>query len=99
MAKISIHREHALGLETARIKVEDIAKQLKEKLDADYSWDGDTLNFKRAGASGHINVTDESMDLEIKLGLALTPLKGMIEKTILENLDQALDKNDPVDIG
>lgn len=98
MAHISIHRNHELGLEDARIQVEKIAETLKEKLKSEYSWEGNTLKFKRSGASGTIDVSDNSFDLEITLGLALRPMKGMIEKTILENLDQAMDKNSSFDV-
>jgi putative polyhydroxyalkanoate system protein len=99
MAHISIHRKHELGLQGARDQVEKIAEKLKEKLNSDYTWEGDTLKFKRTGASGTIDVSADSFDLEIKLGLALRPMKGMIEKTILENLDQAIDKDSDFDVG
>ncbi len=98
MAHISIHRKHDLGLKDARVQVEKIAESLKEKLNSEYSWDGNTLNFKRTGASGTIDVSEDSFDLEITLGLALRPMKGMIEKTILENLDQAMDKGSNFDV-
>jgi putative polyhydroxyalkanoate system protein len=99
MAHISIHRKHHLGLEEARTQVEKIAESLKEKLNSEYSWKDDTLHFKRSGANGSIAVSKDSIDLEITLGLTLRPLKGMIEKTIYENLDKALDKDSDLDIG
>jgi putative polyhydroxyalkanoate system protein len=98
MAHISIHRKHNLGLKDARVQVEKIAESLKEKLNSEYTWEGNTLNFKRKGASGSIDVSENSFDLEITLGLALRPMKGMIEKTILENLDQAMDKDSNIDV-
>ena len=99
MAHISIHRKHHLGLEDARTQVEKIAETLKEKLNSEYSWEDNTLHFKRSGASGSIAVSEDTIDLDIKLGLMLRPMKGVIEKTILENLDQALDKDSDLDIG
>jgi putative polyhydroxyalkanoate system protein len=99
MAHISIHRKHHMGLEEARTQVEKIAESLKEKLNSEYSWKDDTLHFKRSGANGSIAVSKDSIDLEITLGLTLRPLKGMIEKTIYENLDKALDKDSDLDIG
>ena len=99
MSRISIHRKHHLGHDEARAQVEKIAEKLKEKLNSEYSWEDDTLHFKRSGANGSIAVSEDSIDLEIKLGLTLRPLKGMIEKTIHENLDMALDKDSDLDIG
>jgi len=98
MAHISIHRKHQLGLQGARDQVEKIAEKLKEKLNSEYAWEGDTLKFKRTGASGTIDVSDDSFDLEIKLGLALRPMKGMIEKTILDNLEQVMDNESNFDV-
>lgn len=91
MANIRIKQKHALGREDARAKVEDVARDLKSRLKADYSWHGDSLQFKRSGASGSIDVGDDLVEINIKLGLALTPMKGMIEKEIQKNLLAALE--------
>lgn len=90
MALIKLKRKHALGQEKARSTVEALAKKLQDELDANYHWEGSTLQFTRSGASGHIDVGDEELDIEIKLGMLLSPLKGKIEKTIQEEIDQHL---------
>lgn len=90
MALIKLKRKHALGQEKARSTVEALAKKLQDELDAKYHWEGSTLQFSRSGASGHIDVSDEEVDIEIKLGMLLSPLKGKIEKTIQEEIDQHL---------
>ena len=91
MANIKIRKKHKLTRKDARDKVEEIAKELKSKLKADYSWQGDSLQFKRAGASGSIDIGDGLVEIDIKLGLALTPLKGKIEKEIETSLSAALE--------
>lgn len=90
MANIDIRRKHGLTRERARTSVEEVARELKSRLEADYAWHGDSLHFKRSGASGSIDVDDEEVAIHIKLGLALTPMKGTIEKVIRQNLDAAL---------
>ena len=90
MAVIKVTRKHALGTKKARSRVEAIAKKLKEELDADYHWEGSTLQFRRKGASGQIDVKDKEVAIEIKLGMLLSPLKGKIEKTITDEIDQHL---------
>lgn len=90
MANIHIKRSHTLSHEEARARVEEIAEDLKTKLDADYSWHGDSLRFHRAGASGSIDLGDGFIDLKIKLGMLLTPMKGKIESSIRRHMTVAL---------
>jgi putative polyhydroxyalkanoate system protein len=95
MAKIHIKRRHALAHDEARQRLEEIASELKKKLKADYAWKGDSLQFKRSGASGRIDLSDQVIDINIKLGMVLAPMKGKIEATIKEKLDLALHGKDP----
>lgn len=90
MAVIKVKRNHALGAKMARSAVEKIANKLKKDLDAEYHWKGSSLQFSRSGASGHIDVGDDEVSVEIKLGMLLSPLKGRIERTIEEEIDQHL---------
>jgi len=90
MSTIRIRRQHALGRATARQRVEALAQTLHEKLDADYNWQGDRLLFKRSGASGAIDVSDDSIDVQVDLKLLLRPMKGSIQQTIEEYLDREL---------
>ena len=90
MANIHINRKHSLGIETARMEVEKLAQSLKSQLQADYRWYGNKLQFTRSGASGTIDVGSDYINLEIKLGMALSLMKGKIEDSINSKLDAAL---------
>ena len=93
MANIHIKQQHHLAHDDARKRVEEIAIDLKKKLNADYAWKGDSLQFSRSGASGSIELSDDLIELKIKLGMMLAPMKGKIETAIREKLDQALQEN------
>ena len=90
MSNIHIKRRHRLPPGELRERVEHIAQDLRSKLNADYAWKGDSLQFKRAGVSGSIDIAEDAIELNIELGLLLSPMKGKIEETINKNLDQAL---------
>lgn len=90
MANIHIRRKHDLGIESARKRVEQVAKSLESELNAKYEWKGNSLLFQRSGASGTINVGDDRVDLDIKLGMMLSPMKGKIEESVRQKLDAAL---------
>jgi putative polyhydroxyalkanoate system protein len=90
MANIHIERDHHLGLDNARAQVEELARSLREELQADYEWRGNRLVFERPGASGTIDVGPDHIDLDVELGLALSMIKGVIEERINRRLDAAL---------
>ena len=66
--------------------MEEIAKDLKKEYKMNYAWKGDRLFFKRSGAAGNLDLGDGFIELNIKLGVVLAPLKGKIEKTIKQNI-------------
>jgi putative polyhydroxyalkanoate system protein len=90
VAQIHIEREHGLGLEEARRQIDQVAETLQGQLHAHFHWEGDRLEFDRPGASGVIEVAEDRVTLDIRLGLLLRPLKGTIERTITEQLDSHL---------
>ena len=90
MSIIHIKQQHALGREETRQRVEGIAKDLKKEYRINYSWKGDQLQFKRSGATGFLGLGDGVVEVKIKLGLILAPLKGKIEAAIKKNMAKEL---------
>jgi putative polyhydroxyalkanoate system protein len=86
MSNIHIKHPYTLLPDEARKRVEEIAKDLKKEYKIDYSWQGDHLHFRRSGASGSLELGDGIIELNIKLGMILRPLKGKIEDSIRKNL-------------
>ncbi|KAA6186927.1 polyhydroxyalkanoic acid system protein [Thiohalocapsa marina] len=94
MSNIRVTREHRLGLELARQEVERIAQRVHADFGAEYAWEGDTLSFARTGISGLITVTDDCLELDIKLGFLLSALRGQIEHGIVSKIDERLARYD-----
>lgn len=86
MSKIHVKHKHALSPKETRNRVEEIAKDLKKEYKIDYAWKGDRLLFRRSGAAGNLDLGDGFIELDIKLGLVLAPLKGKIEQAIKQNI-------------
>ena len=78
------------SLAVAREKAEALAQRLACEYDVKYRWSGDTLEFKRSGADGTIAVGDDSVRVELKLGLLLSALGGTIKREIEQTLDKHL---------
>ncbi|GIZ12773.1 polyhydroxyalkanoic acid system family protein [Pseudomonas sp. NCCP-436] len=90
MSRIRVERSHSLGREAARTKAEQLAERLASEYEVRYRWQGDTLEFRRSGAEGSIEVGDSTVRVELKLGLLLSPMGGMIQREIERALDKSL---------
>jgi len=86
---MKISREHHLGHEEARQRVEKAADVLADKYNLRYKWRGDDLNFHGTGVKGCIAVAETTIDIEVRLGFALM----MLESTIRSSVEEAIDQN------
>lgn len=87
---MQIRREHKLGKAEVRQRVDDIAASLCVKYNLRSSWQGDHLKFTGSGVNGRISVDEQSIDVDVKLGMALMMLKGTIKSTIEGAMDKHL---------
>jgi putative polyhydroxyalkanoate system protein len=90
MTTIHIKRAHELSRDEAKRRVERIAEDLKDKFNVQYHWKNDSLQFKRSGASGAIDLGDGFVEVKIRLGMMLAPMKGKIEASIKKNIGSFL---------
>lgn len=90
MSLIHIQRQHHLRREQVKEHINGLAETLKERLDADYQWQDDTLTFKRTGASGRILIDDQQIDVRIKLSVLLKPFRSTVEQAVQDYLDEHL---------
>ena len=88
MSTIDISRSHSLDHAHAREAAESLAKDLSEQFDVDYTWEGDTLRFKRSGVKGHMDVLPAELKVHLELGLMLRPFKSRFESEIHSQLDK-----------
>lgn len=95
MATIDIKRNHNLGLDAAKVKAEELANGMKDKLGIVWRWDGNNIKFDAPsgmakGATGQVTVATAEIRVEIDLPLMLRPMKGMVESKVKEKLDRSL---------
>ncbi|MEX6503853.1 polyhydroxyalkanoic acid system family protein [Pseudomonas zhanjiangensis] len=90
MARIEVERPHCLGREAAREKAEQLAERLAREYAVRYSWSGDTLEFKRSGADGRIEVSEDRVRVQLNLGLLLSAMSASIKREIETVLDKSL---------
>ena len=88
MATIRIDRKHLLTHAKARAVADTLAKDLKQRFQLHYAWDGDDVLFERAGVNGHMHVGQSQITLDVTLGFLLSALKPAIEREIHAQLEQ-----------
>lgn len=84
-----IRRQHDLGADEARSRVDKVAADLERQFSLKSEWRGDELHFRGAGAKGRVAVTEDSIEFNVELGFALM----MMEPAIRSAVNKALDKH------
>lgn len=85
------HRTSAQpGADAARAKAEKLAERLAKEHGVQCEWQGDELTFKRSGVDGRIAVGADKVAVDVKLGLMLSAMSGLLKGEIEKALDKAL---------
>ena len=95
MATIDITRAHALNLDAAKQKAEELAKGMEQKFGIQWKWDGNTIRFDAPsgaakGTKGEVSVSDKDVRVAIDLPFMLRVMKGTIEEKVNEKLSALL---------
>jgi putative polyhydroxyalkanoate system protein len=90
MATIHLKHHHTLTPQETRARVDLIARHLKKKYQGAYSWEGNSLIFRRSGASGAVHLREGYVELRIKLGIIFAPMKAKIEGLIRQHIPEAM---------
>ncbi len=95
MSIIRIHRAHRLSRDHARRTAEAVARRLEQRHPMSWSWQGDSLELTAPsgparGARGRVTIADADLAIELHLPLALSPLRGLVERRLSAKLDELL---------
>jgi len=78
---------HSMSVKKAQQAADELARDLADKFDIDYGWDGDEIHFERTGVHGKITVREHEIRIKAALGIMLMFLKPRIEAEIVEVLE------------
>lgn len=88
-----IRRSHEFGIEEARRRIDEVAADLEQRFSLTTQWQGDNLAISGTGIKGQVTVTDQTVELNLKLGFALAIMEGPIRSAIEQNLDDHLQQS------
>lgn len=90
MTQISVERKHSLGREAARAKAQALVEKLSREYDLKANWNGDRVEVTRSGANGSVHIGEDTIRVELKLGMMLSIMGSTIKSEIERALDKAL---------
>ena len=95
MATIDVRRAHTLSKEEARKRAEDFARNMEQRFELQWRWEGDRIVFDAPrgaakGTKGTVDVGDKEVRVQIDLPFLLRMLKGTVESKVHEKLDKLL---------
>ena len=88
MASIHVSYPHQHSMEEARKATRTFAAKLETKLGVKGVWQGDVLTLERQGVKGSLVLSQGVVDVELTLGMMLTPMKGQIEVEVIRQLNR-----------
>lgn len=92
MSSIDVRRSHTLDQSHAREAAEELARDLSQKFDVNYEWDGELMRFHRSGVKGQLDISPSDIHVHLELGMMLRPFKGRIEEEIHNQLDKIISR-------
>jgi putative polyhydroxyalkanoate system protein len=91
MPKVHIVQAHSLGREELKKRIQKLADQEATRHGVHAHWTSAyEMGLKARGVKGSVLIEDDSVVVDLDLGLLLWPMKGRIESGITEGLRQAL---------
>jgi putative polyhydroxyalkanoate system protein len=89
MADISKSRNHNLGIDKVRERVEKVAGDIAKKMGIKYAWKGNVCDLNGTGIkNGKITISDATVSIELNLGLMTKMMKPVIEKEIEAKINE-----------
>jgi putative polyhydroxyalkanoate system protein len=88
----SLHIEHSTRFtkDDIRGKLGEVMGKIEERFSLKGSWRGDEYTFTRSGVDGKAVISDNRVVVDIKLGLMLSALRGVIESEMKTKLREGL---------
>lgn len=87
MATITINHPFSMSRQAVTEQLKLFAVDLSKRYQLDCQWQNENcLTFRRSGADGEVRVGDNTLNLELKLGMMLSMFKQSIETDICKFL-------------
>jgi len=87
VSHIQIQRNHSMDKVQLRAMTEELGQKLKAKFGGDYQLEGDLVHYKYSSVDAKVSFDESTVNVDVKLGLLMMALKGMVESEVNKYLD------------
>lgn len=91
MSHIQIQRSHNMDTVHLRSMTEELGQKLKARFGGDYRLEGDLVHYKYHSVDAKVSFDESIVNVDVKLGLLMIALKGMIESEVNRYLDEHIE--------
>lgn len=89
MSEININYPFDCHIAHSKETLKTMLKALEEKYAIQHQFESETeCKLSGAGVNGQLTIHDDSIDIYAKLGFFMVPFKSMIEKEIIDKLNE-----------
>ena len=90
MSTIRVSRSFTQDIETVREAAEELAQELASNYGIRYSWQGNTASVSGKGVKGSLQLSDNELLVEMKLGMLASAFAPQLRKAVDDYLDKYL---------
>lgn len=95
MSAIVIRQKHGLAHHEVRARAESLARRIEQRLSVSWAWHGDEMTLTAPpgparGATGKVRVAPDEVQVEVRLPLALSPIRRLVEGKLRQKIDDVL---------
>ena len=90
MSDIKIERSHKLGAEEAKNRFLALEAKLKERYGVCFEWNGSSARVTGTAVKGDVQIADDRITINLKLGLLARAFAGKIQAAIERQVDEKL---------
>ncbi len=88
MARIKLHKKHTMPKEDVLQAAQDLAAKLERKHGVRAKWRGDSVSMRAPSIEGYLAVTDDTIEVSVKLGMLASSFAPRLEREIQRYLDE-----------
>ncbi len=97
MSAIVIRQKHGLAHDEVRARAEQLARRIEQLLPVTWAWQGDEMTLTAPpgparGTTGKVRVASDEVHVEVRLPLALSPMRRLVEGKLRQKIDALLGR-------
>jgi len=93
MPKFNVEIPHNLDEAEAKARLQRAQAKLEAEYGAKCTWAGEVMQVSRKGLDAHVKVAPGQLEINVSLGLLLTPMMGAIREGITNRLTKLVTES------